>query len=67
MFDCGFGMDRDAAVAARRDGDREGDELADFAPSKFAFCPAALSAKYPLIISGLSWPTSFTPAASCLR
>jgi hypothetical protein len=51
----------------RRDGDREGDELADFAPSKSAFWPAALSAKYPLIISGLSRPTSFTPAASCLR
>src|SRR6266550_8110757 len=38
-----------------------------FAPSKSVFWPAVLSAMYPLIVSGLIWPTSFTPTASCFR
>src|SRR5580704_17087636 len=38
-----------------------------FAPSRSFFWPVALSSTYPLIVSGLSWPTSFTPTANCLR
>jgi hypothetical protein len=30
MLNCGFGVDRDAAVTARRDRDRESNKLANF-------------------------------------
>jgi hypothetical protein len=63
----GFGMDRDTAVAARRNGDRERNKLADLRPEQILFLASRTGSTYPLIVSGLSWPTSFTPTASCLR
>jgi hypothetical protein len=62
----GFGMDRDTAVAARRNGDRESDKLADLRSEQILFL-AGRTEIYPLIVSRLSCPASFTPTASCLR
>src|SRR5882724_4656973 len=36
-------------------------------PSRFFLLPAEVSSRYPLMVSGLSCPSCFTPPASCLR
>ena len=59
ILDCGFGMNRNAAVTTCRDGDRKRMSSGIFA-TKSVFRPAAVSTMVSLIVSGLIWATSCT-------
>src|SRR5258708_17795313 len=63
MAECRFGMDRDAAVATQRDGDRECDQLADLGSQQILF--ASGRTEFDISLDGVGTELSHMLHAGC--
>ena len=63
----GFGMDRDTAVAAHRNGDRERNKLADLRPEQILLLASRTEFDISLDRVRAELADFLTPTANCLR